>query len=144
MGLFNFWKNKGHSYKDSHDHNESKLRNIKDVKNGEVIIINGYLRNNITKKEYAQILYVTVLNNNTEDKKIYYAILWDNGKKETVLREYDSFELRDFKTLNPVGGITMPKTKNIIEKLDDILTECTDKEDFETAAIIRDAILKIK
>ncbi len=71
-------------------------------------------------------------------------IEWTGGKTETHFRNYDSFELRDFKTLNPIGGVNIPKEKNTKDKLNDILEECKEKEDFETASIIRDAILKIK
>jgi hypothetical protein len=110
------------------------LRKLQDVKKGERIIVTIYGNN----------VGVDCLNNNPVDRKMFVRVYYVKQDKVTNFHEdkiylYNELLFRDFSTLNPAV-----KPANLNSKLNSALTFAVEQQLFDEAAIIRDAIEKIK
>lgn len=119
------------------------LRKLEDIRmNDSIIATVNFLRNgDIVTKNTS----IHVLNNNPFDKKIFVRIPFVNneGKNDYEDRVYlysdDIF--RHFTTLNPLNPITTNTVKGLFQ---DELNSAIEQQEYEIAAIIRDAISKIE
>ena len=116
---------------------KNPLRAPKEVKAGERITITIWNQN----------VLVDCLNNNPIDKKMFVRVWYlkeDNVTKwhQDKVFPYDDDVFKDFRTLNPFPQKSPPpKTSDLFN---DRLKFLLEKERFEEAAVIRDAIEKIK
>lgn len=119
------------------------LRKLEDVKANDSIMatVNFQISGSIVTKNTS----IHVLNNNPFDKKIFVRIPFINseGKNDYEDRVYlysdDIF--RHFATLNPLNPITTNTVKGLFQ---DELNSAIEQQEYEIAAIIRDAISKIE
>ena len=123
------------------------LRNIEDVSGGEKIIATVQFNNKDTngvESAYYQNVTVDVLNNNPIARKMFVR-MWLGQDGEGNMRytdrvfSYSDHIFKHFTTLNPVKPIM--DTKGMFE---DELKVAIQREKYEEAAIIRDAINKLK
>ncbi len=116
---------------------EKEFRKLSDLSNNEVFTFNyNEYGNNIGD--------VKCLNNNKKDKEIYIEITFSNNTKSLQVVKYSHYYFRNFRTLNPINKIVKIKEKTFFEKLDDLRVIAEKKEDFETAQIIKESIVRIK
>lgn len=119
------------------------LRKLEDIRMNDSIIatIDFNTSNGIITKNTS----IHVLNNNPFDKKIFVRIPFKdedgNSKHEDRVYFYNDDIFRHFTTLNPLNPITTNTVKGLFK---DELNSAIEQQEYEIAAIIRDAISKIE
>ncbi len=118
-----------------------KLRQLKDVKNGEFILVTG--------TDYNTYDGCEVINNDVKNKKMYCNIHhrvgnWQANTFTTL--EYGCFFLQDFQTLNTFQNIKFCLGQSISEKerLQNLLKQYEKEEQYEKAAEVKRMIDLLK
>lgn len=119
------------------------FRKLEDVRMNDSIMatINFQTANGIVTKNTS----IYVLNNNPFDKKIFVRIPFiddvGNNNHEDRVFHYSDDVFRNFTTINPVKPITVNTVKGLFK---DELNSALEQQEYEIAAIMRDAISKIE
>lgn len=115
------------------------LRKPKDVKAGERIVITVWNQN----------VQVDCLNNNPTDKKMFIRVwyLKEDGvtkQYQDNVYEYNNEVFKHFSTVNPVKKTSPPINQNTEDVLEQKMKVLLSQERYEEAAVLRDAIDKLK
>lgn len=119
------------------------LRRLEDVKMNDSIMatVDFQGTDGITTRNTS----IYVLNNNPFDKKIFVRIPFKdeagNSKYEDRVFFYGDNIFKHFSTINPLNPITTSTVKGLFQ---DELNSALEQQEYEIAAIMRDAISKIE
>ena len=126
MKFLNLFKRKTSSINNGYLEEKQVVRRIEEVKCGETINFNCLQTNNL-------VTIMTNLNNNVEERKLFFRIDYVNSRSENWVESYDHHFFRNFATINPIIKHTVKRDKkqSIPDGLSKMLKDCYNSGCFE-------------